>query len=307
MAEPVQIPTSTVSGSAGGPHLLITGGVHGDEFESMQAIRRLIHTLDAATVRGRITLAPVVNASAFERRHRTGADELDLARTCPGSADGTITERTAHALSQLIGQADYYIDLHTGGTGMAVYPLAGYCLHSDPDVLDVQRRMARAFNLPLIWGTSAALDGRSLSVARDLGIPAIYTEYGGSAVCLPEGVDAYVEGCLNVMAALDMLDRPTPPSAVKTLVEDDRPGSGHMQVRNPASMAGYFDAAVQLGQTIRMGDPLGTVSDALGNRVETIPSDSSGMVIVLRTFPRVDKGDAVAVVIDTDPADESKA
>ncbi|MCH8241205.1 MAG: succinylglutamate desuccinylase/aspartoacylase family protein [Planctomycetes bacterium] len=34
--------SKTVEGQTTGPHLLITGGVHGDEFEPMAAIRRLI-------------------------------------------------------------------------------------------------------------------------------------------------------------------------------------------------------------------------------------------------------------------------
>ena len=50
-------------------------------------------------------------------------------------------------------------------------PLAGYMLHRDAAVLDAQRRMARAFNLPVIWGTDWRLEGRSLSAARNAGVP----------------------------------------------------------------------------------------------------------------------------------------
>jgi predicted deacylase len=41
---------------------------------------------------------------------------------------------------------DGYIDLHTGGTELAVLPMACYMLHSDATVLEQQRPMARAFN-----------------------------------------------------------------------------------------------------------------------------------------------------------------
>jgi len=166
-----------------GPHLLVTGGVHGDEFEPILAIRRLIRLFseEDALVHGRLTLVPVVNESAFFRGHRCGEDGLDLARTCPGHADGSPTERVAAALADLIRSADRYIDLHTGGTELAVFPLVGYMMVSDPAVLEEQRRMARAFNLPVVWGSSAELEGRSLSIARDAGVPAIYTEYLGSS------------------------------------------------------------------------------------------------------------------------------
>jgi predicted deacylase len=173
----------------------------------MVAIRRLMRRPELTDLRGRLTLIPVVNEAAFARGTRAAEDGLDLARTCPGRPDGSVTERTAHALSVSIRAADYYIDLHTGGTALCVWPLTGYVLHSNSAVLDKQRAMARAFNLPVIWGTDPCLEGRSLSVARDANVPAIYAEYLGGGRCSPAGVEAYVQGCLNVMA-LGVLDLP---------------------------------------------------------------------------------------------------
>lgn len=291
-------------GPVDGPHLLITGAVHGDEFEPMAAIRRLIDRFDAdndsaSILKGSLTLVPVVNEAAFLRGHRCADDGLDLARVCPGRADGSITERTARALSDLIEAADYYIDLHTGGTEFSVIPLAGYSIHQDSSVLDAQRRMAQAFNLPTVWGTAGNLDGRSLSVARDAKVPAIYTEYLGSATCHEEGIAAYVDGCLNVMATFEMLDREHPEDRVERTVEDPRPGSGHMQVCNPAPITGYFEPAVALGDEVQIGDPLGTVFNLTGSDRQTILAEQSGIVLNLRTFPRVHKGESVGVILET--------
>src|SRR5690606_2125631 len=156
-----------VNGRRPGPHLLITGGVHGDEFTPMAAIRRLARQIDPRDLSGRLTLVPIVNEAAWLRGRRTAEDELDLARTCPGDPTGPITQRIAWALSQLIQTADFYIDLHTGSIDLALSPLCGYMLHPEESVLQQQRKMAGAFNLPIVWGTTPALDGRSLSVARD--------------------------------------------------------------------------------------------------------------------------------------------
>jgi len=294
----MELQSITINGNAG-PHLLITGGVHGDEFEPMVAIRRLSQHVTADQLRGRLTLIPVVNEPAFARCHRTAEDEKDLARTCPGRADGTITERIAHALSQHIHAADYYIDLHTGGTRLAVLPLTGYCLHPDATILDKQRQMAREFNLPVIWGTDPHLQGRSLSVARDANVPAIYAEYLGSATCDPHGIEAYVEGCLNVMRSLNMIDRDTPDSRIEYVVEDGRPSSGHMQICNPSPADGYFESAVRLGDRVHVGDVIGTVSDPLGRIVHKIESSQSGIVLVLHTYCRVEKGTSLIVVLET--------
>src|SRR2546421_12528373 len=232
--------SKTIIGRSAGPHLLITAGVHGDEFEPMATVRRLMNRIDVNSLRGRLTLVPCVNESAYRRGARTGDDGLDLARVCPGKADGSITERVAHAFSVLIRSADAYIDLHTGGSALRLAPLSGYMLHSDQQILDAQRRMARAFNVPIIWGTNPTPNGRSLSVARDANIPAIYSETGGGGSCDANYVDDCSNGCLNVMASLGMIQRTVPESRVKHIVEDPRDNSGYLQIQHPAPIEGFF-------------------------------------------------------------------
>ena len=296
----IQLEMHEIVGERAGLHLLITGGVHGDEFEPMAAVRRLMTEIEAEKLRGRVTLVPVVNEPAFRRGQRTAEDGLDLARTCPGQPDGSVTQQIAWRLSQLIRSADLYIDLHTGGTRLTVQPLSGYMLHQDASVLGRQRRMAQAFGLPLIWGTDPNFDGRSLSVARDAGIPAIYAEYLGGGRLDPAGIEAYVRGCLNVMAEFGLVDdRPDLPDRPALVVEDNRPGAGHMQVNHPSPCEGFFEPAVQLGQHVRAEDVLGWVTDLLGRRVEVVRARYAGMVIVLHTFPRIENGVSVAVVMET--------
>lgn len=309
----MELQSRVMTGSQPGPHLLITGGVHGDEFEPMEAIRRLMLEINPAELRGKVTLVPVVNEPAFLRGARTAEDNLDLARTCPGNPQGTITERIAAALSALIRTADVYIDLHTGGTEFTLLPLVGYMLHPRKEVLDQQRRLARAFGLPIIWGTHPALEGRSLSVARDANIPALYAEWGGGGGCDPAGVAGYVTGCLAVLRELGGLPPveqsvqevdlpssllPTSRPVEPIMVEDPRENSGHLQICNTAPCDGYFEPAVRLGGRVTVGDLLGKVTDALGTRIQEVRSGQAGLVFCLHTFRRVKQGGAVAVVLE---------
>lgn len=287
----------TVELGAGEPRVLITGGVHGDEYEPMFAVRALLRQLEQETPRGTVILAPVVNVSAFLRGERVGEDGLDLARTCPGGPDGTLTERVAHQLSTLIRGVDYYLDLHTGGRRLRVWPLTGYTLHPDPEVLSAQRRMARAFGLPFIWGTDPDLPGRSLSIARQANVPALYAEYGGGDEVDPDGIEAYVSGCLNVLRELGVLGNVPPRRTDPLIVEDPTPGSGHMQVCHPIPVDGYWQPRARCGQRVRTGEPLGTVSDALGRRVIEVPAERDGLVVVLRTCPSVLAGESAGVVV----------
>lgn len=293
----VELKRREIRGSSEGPHLLITAGVHGDEFEGIVAVQLLMQRIIAGELRGRVTLVPVVNESAFEQRSRCGADGLDLARSCPGKSDGSETQQVAAALVQLIQSADLYVDLHSGGVISEVYPLAGYMLVQTPSVLEAQRRMALAFGLPLVWGTSDQLEGRSLSSARDAQVPAIYVEYLGGGRCDPKGVKALVDGCWNVMAEFGMLPKMTGPPKRPVVHEDDKPDSGHMQLCYPASSTGLFEPAVRLGQRLEIGETIGLLSDPFTGESNTIVATDAGAVVVLRRYPRVDRGDSLAVVV----------
>jgi predicted deacylase len=290
--------TFIIEGGQASPQVVMTAGVHGDEFPPMAALRTLAREIDPARLRGRLTLVPVVNEPAFQRGARTAEDGRDLARTCPGRDNGTITEQIACSLSQLIRTADYYIDLHTGGARLRVTPLAGYMLHPDPTVLATQRRMARACGFPLVWGTDPTLEGRSLSVARDANIPAIYTEYLGGTACAASDVEACARACRNVLIELGLLDG-VPPRFSPLVVEDPRPGSGHMQVCYPSPADGLFEPAAALGQPVRAGDLLGTVTDMRGDAIHSIVARQTGLLIVLHTLSRIESGMSVGVILET--------
>jgi predicted deacylase len=283
-----------------GPRLLVLAGVHGDEREPIEAVRRLEAALAMERVHGSVTLVPEANPTACAAGTRLGADGLDMARSFPGLPDGTPTQQAAHAITERIRRADALIDLHTGGRTLRVLPMTGYMLHRDPVVLDGQRRMARAFGLPVIWGTSAALEGRSLSTARDLAVPAIYAEYGGGDGCDEAAVTAYVSGCLNVMRELGMLAPAAagPASDRRPLVvEDARDGSGHLQAGHPAPCDGDFRAAVGLGATVRAGDVLGTLATAEG-AIHDIRATAAGLVLVLRPDAAARASDPLAVILE---------
>lgn len=288
----------TIVGQQDGPHLLIIAGVHGDEWEPMVAVRSLRCLTGAEELSGRLTLVPVVNEPAYRRGQRAGEDGLDLARTCPGRREGSVTERIAFELCEVMRGADYLIDLHTGGVQLRLWPLAGYLLHPDARVLESQRLMARAFNLPFVWGTDPLLNGRTLSVARDLGIPAIYAEYLGSVPFCDATVDAYVQGCRNVMVALNMLPGRLPASEVRFVCEDSTPGSGHLQTCHPAPSSGLFFPMVELGTQLQVGKPIGSFIADNDDAPRPLVADRSGRVVSLRSLARVCAGDGLAVVVD---------
>jgi predicted deacylase len=288
--------TFTIPSGQPGPRLLITAGVHGDEYEPMLAAAELLRLLPGLLKKGTVTVAPVVNTGAYRLGARCGEDGLDLARICPGNAAGTISEQVAAAVSSLIVNADYFIDMHTGGLAFELYPLCGYMLHPEPALLDSQRRMAQAFGLPVVWGTDHLPNGRTLSVARDAGVPAVYLEYGGGSGIRPEVIDAYLNGCTNVIHALGMTAQAWEATEISYWVEDHTVNSGHLQTKLPAPAPGVFVPVVQLGDITARGDLLGHVVDPLGERT-AVAADMDGMVFMLRSAMRVQQGDALGGIL----------
>jgi predicted deacylase len=284
---------------SGRPRGLILAGVHGDEYEPILAARRLAETLATMPLKGSVQIVPLVNESAFAARARCGQDGLDLARTFPGRADGSLTERIAHEVSALIHEADFLIDLHTGGIALQLTPLSGYMLHADENILEKQRAMARAFNMPLVWGSSPSLEGRTLSVARDANTPAIYAEWGGGAPVDSAGVENYFQSCLNVLGLWEMMDRAPGVPRVQFVVEEAHETSGDLLLAHHAPFAGFFDCRVGLNQTVQTGDVLGEVFEPGGAQRETIYAENSGLVICLRAVASVQKGDSLAMILET--------
>jgi hypothetical protein len=281
-----------------GPSVLITAGVHGDEHEPIIAANNLIGILSKQLKKGKVTIVPIVNTTAVANGSRYGSDGLDLARACPGNSQGSVTEVDAAKISTIIVQSDYLIDMHTGGKLFDIYPLAGYMLHPDSNVLDQQRTMAKAFGLPIIWGTDHEPNGRTLSVARDHNIPAIYVEYGGGIAARDEIVHTYTIGCVGVLKKLAMIDTAEEMyRAPEHIVEDPTPQQGHLQAKMPSPAEGIFVPGVELGQMIVAGEHWGDIVDLETAKHTKVFAELSGMVLFLRVDARVNIGESLGGIL----------
>ncbi len=285
-----------------GHSVMVIAGVHGDEYEPMVAAMNLREKLAGRLLNGVVRIVPVTNESAYHAGSRFGSDGCDLARICPGDSSGSDSERAAAFISTHIRQADYLIDMHTGGVTYDIYPMAGYVLHQQPDVLGQQRMMAQVSGLPLIWGTDYRPNGRTLSVARDYNIPAVYFEYGGGTGFRPDVVHRYGKAVENILAYLGMLEpEGRADNAFPYWVEDHRPDSGHFQVKMPSPMDGIFMAQVSVGDRVTAGQAIGgIISPVTGERCE-VKAATDGLVHFLRVVVKVQKGDALGGILPVKP------
>lgn len=291
-----------IQAAESGPQLLIVAGVHGDEYEPIVAALQLVDELPGLLSKGQVTIMPLANESAFRRGSRLGADTKDLARICPGDIAGTVTEQSAAIVSELIKTADCLIDMHTGGALYDIYPLVGYMMHKDPKVLMQQQHMAVAAGLPLIWGTDHRPDGRTLSVARDSNIPAVYFEYGGGSAFREHVVSSYKEACMRIMAHLGMFeaDYRVPGSRFNYWLEDERQNSGYLQVKMPSPATGIFIPLVATGQLIRKGQLFGEVINPIENESTMVIAEQDGLVFLVRVNTHVEAGDSLGGILEVE-------
>jgi predicted deacylase len=288
-----------IEAKSSGPNILVAAGVHGDEYEPVLAARELVHDLPQVLISGCVTVVPIVNVTAYRNSSRYGEDNLDLARICPGNPGGSVSERNAFEISELIRSADYFIDMHTGGLAHNIYPMAGFTLHPSPGILEKQRELSLAYNTPVIWGTDYHPDGRTISIARDANIPAIYLEHGGGSGIRKEVVRTYKEGFINLLKYLKMAEGGAEIIAPEKRfwVEDSRPDSGYFQGKMPAPSDGIFVCEKIPGDPILKEELFGKIVDPFTGTSTAILADMGGMVLSVRVSVHVKKGDALGSIL----------
>ena len=174
--------------------MVVFAGVHGDEYEGVEAVHRIGGQANPSAIRGTLLMVPVCNVAAYAAATRNSPlDGLNLARVFPGSQTGTLTQQIAHWLTvKLISAAGFLIDLHSAGIVGDIPTLAGY-INSDDDV---GRRSLGAARV--LWVHPPP--GRTLSAALELGEPCLYTEAAGAGRARPQestvSPAAYATSCV---------------------------------------------------------------------------------------------------------------
>ena len=274
-------PVFEAVGARDGPRVCLLAGVHGCEYSSIAAVRQFMRELDVSTVAGSIVAVPIVSPTSFTARSPfvVPEDGQNLNRSFPGDANGSFTEVLAHhVFSEFVTGSDVLIDLHGGDMVEALEPFA---LYDDSAVRETAERLARAFGLRyVVCDTTDTLGGTTSAAAAAAGIPGFIAEAGGRGLLDPVEVERHVRGLRGTLRAAGVLDgAPEPPLAGQQLVER------FLWLRT--STPGWWQSAVDVGDTVAAGDRLGSVLDGFGDTVATITAPEAGVVLFLTSSPAV--------------------
>jgi predicted deacylase len=277
-----------------GPTLLLTGGVHGDEFEGPAALMRLVQNLSLDEINGRIFIIPALNAAAvFASSRVSPLDHLNLNRAFPGDADGSPTQMIAHFVETLmLPLCDAAIDLHAGGKASIFAPCVLAQIDPGSPQGEANLALAKAFAAPYLWVASEKNDNRSLNAAAARQqVSMIAAELGGGGNCDPVMTDfaeAAIRRCLGHLGI-------TAPAAEEAVTEMECIGVSETFV-SPA--IGLFDRGFHIGDKVEAGQPAGWlhfVNEPERASLE-LTFNSSGTILAHGNRGMVERGDLIAII-----------
>jgi predicted deacylase len=278
---PVQVPVIVERGKVDGPVVLLMAGMHGDEINGMEIIRRIIRKGYNKPTEGIVICIPVFNIFGFLNVMRVLPDGRDLNRSFPGAKNGSLASQFAyHFMKEIAPKVDYVIDFHTGSAqrnNMAQIR----CVFKDNESME----LARIFNPPFI--IHSAYIAKSIRESMNKRGKKILLFEGGKTNSIEEGiVKEGVDGIKRFLNHLNM-------RSFKEVGNQRHPVyiKEHKWLRAPNS--GMFQTAVKNGDKVDVGTILGMVTDPFGKIEKRIKSPMGGYVFCINESPVVNKGDAI--------------
>ncbi len=272
--------THIFCGPEPGPTMLILAGMHGDEINGIEIIRKSLELGVFEQIKaGNIIVIPVLNIYGFINFSRHVPDGKDVNRSFPGTSRGSVASRVAHILSKnVLPLVDFGMDFHTGGDNRFNYPQIRYSTSDEH-----AHQLAQQFGAPVI--IEKALIPKSLrKIARDGKIPIIVFEGGESLRLNGFIIDNAMRGIRRVMIANGYLDGEISPVPARHFKRTS-------WIR--ATSSGIFIWSQKSGTTVVKGEPLGKIHNPHGTESVSVTATRPGFIIGHNNTPVVNKGDAL--------------
>ncbi len=255
-------------GRTPGPTLCLTAGIHGDELNGTETVRRLLARISADELAGNLVGLPIVNVHGFRSRSRFLPDRRDLNRHFPGSPRGSAAARIAHAIFDgVVRHCDALVDFHSGSFHRSsLAQVRGDFTTPTVRALAVGLGAAVALHQP-------GLDGTLRREATRRTIPAVLYESGESLRLQEAAIEEAERAVLRLLDHLGMR-----PDAAR----NNRPDAPELffdaqWVR--VNHGGIFVPAVELGAAVERGTVLATIFDPLGEQRADLRAPAAGRVL----------------------------
>lgn len=288
----VDLPVVVVNGALPGPRVGATAGIHGAEYVSIAALRRVAMSVDPATMTGSLVALLVANPPAFVARsiYVDPLDDRNLNRSFPGDWEGGPSERLAAWIqTNVIAPSDRFIDCHCGDMNEALVSFVGIEHTGDAAVDAVTEAMAEAYGLDHI--VIGPLPGSTTTAAASLGIPAVLGEVGGQGLWPESDVALHEAGLRRALKAAGLV--PEAPDEPRRATR--RLG---MDVWLRAEASGCWMPGVQVGEQVERGQRLGEVQDPFGRTLQVVEAPIDGTILFIVTSLAMNEDDPLLAIAD---------
>ncbi len=277
----IEIPIFVSRSRQKGPTVLLSGGLHGDEVNGIEIVRRIVsEEKQGDLVRGTVIAIPVINIFGFLNFSREVPDGKDVNRSFPGNPGGSLASRVAHFMThQVLPQVDIGVDFHTGGASRFNFPQVRYA-----QVDERAEKLAKAFAPPMIL-QSSLIDKSLRKQMYNMDKTLLVFEGGESKRLDSEVVRQGLDGTLRLLKHLDMVaDAPEPHTQSIWC---------HKSTWVRAKRSGIYTSLVKAGSAIHKKDLLGRITDPFGEFSVEVRARTDGFVIGHNNMPVVNQGDAL--------------
>lgn len=281
----VKLPYIIINGAKQGSTITILGGVHAVECAPVEAIYRLAENIKPEELSGTLILVPIVNTEGFHARqpYHNQLDHLNQNKVFPGDPEASITKRVAyHVFEHFVSKSDALIDAHSADLGEDVTRGIFVYKTEKKELFDKMVELASLYNPALI--ETANISGNTGEAVNLYGIPCLMIESGAPYPIREKDVEYHLEGAVNVLKYLNMLEGEP--------AKYDPPVDPPSQ-RIWAEKGGVWRRRVDAGQRVKKGDNLGTVCNLLGETIQTAVAPYDGVVSFLRVHYSVNSGDSL--------------
>lgn len=286
------LPVAVINGASEGETLYVQAASDGDELNGIGVIQRAVPKIDPEELSGTVLVVGIVNYHGFQvAEHRNPIDDTKMNRTYPGDAEGTSSERIAHATFEVAKGADLILDLHQGSTSRMVNEVRIRCgtrhrLHEQC------LELAKVFDCGFVLDQKGP-NGQLARVGPDEGIPTIDPELGGCVGWDDESIAYGVDGVFNVLRYYGFLD-----GEVET--GSQTRATGFDQYGSPSGGLVRFEK--ELGERVARGETIFTVRTVFGTIKAEVTANGNGIFWRSRRLPQVATGEyvcSIATGIDT--------
>jgi N-alpha-acetyl-L-2,4-diaminobutyrate deacetylase len=286
-----------------GPGYLLTGGVHGDEYEGPIALMKIARELDPDTVNGLVVIIPSLNLQAVVAASRLSPiDGSNLNRVFPGDRLGNFSEALADFVVRgIFPHVDFVSDLHAGGSSLEYLPLT--MMHRTDDEARNAKSLAcmKAFGAPVaLFSVDQEPDGLLEWNAEIRGKVVVAAELGGAGRVTPGTVEIAETGIRNVLAFAGILDAPIVPPEAMGRAPTRMMATPDLDCLVLAPDDGMFEPVVTLEDDVVRGQPLGRLHDPRhpDRAPMVIEAPRPGTIICQRPLPMTRLGDCLYIIAD---------